>query len=95
MILCACLFVPWGQRRSYFVPRLAAGVCVFFALTDTLTFLPLWAKLLLYTTLLFGLIGFSFACSPLHALFYTTCAEGTVRPRSSKTAVRCRNSLRS
>ena len=74
MILCACLFVPWGQRRSGFVPRLAAGVCVFLALTDTLTFLPLWAKLLLYTTLLFGLIWFSFDCSPLHALFYTTCA---------------------
>ncbi|WP_455506380.1 glycoside hydrolase family 3 N-terminal domain-containing protein [Gemmiger formicilis] len=74
MILCACLFVPWGQRRSCFVPRLAAGVWVFLALTDTLAFLPLWARLLLYTTLLFGLIGFSFDCSPLHALFYTTCA---------------------
>ena len=74
MILCACLFVPWGQRRSCFVPRLAAGVGVFLVLTDTLTFLPLWAKLLLYTTLLFGLIWFSFDCSPLHALFYTTCA---------------------
>ena len=74
MILGACLFVPWGQRRSCFVPRLAAGVGVFLALTDALTFLPLWAKLLLYTTLLFGLIWFSFACSPLHALFYTTCA---------------------
>lgn len=35
MILCACLFVPWGQRRSCFVPRLAAGVWVFLALTDT------------------------------------------------------------
>ena len=34
MILCACLFVPWGQRRSCFVPRLAAGVCVFLALTN-------------------------------------------------------------
>ena len=74
MILCAGLFVPWGQRRSSFVPRLAAGVCVFLALTDTLAFLPQWAKLLLYTTLLFGLIWFSFDCSPLHALFYTTCA---------------------
>ena len=74
MILCACLFVPWGQRRSCFVPRLAAGVGVFLALTDALTFLPLWARLLLYTTLLFGLIWFSFDCSPLHALFYTTCA---------------------
>ena len=74
MILCACLFVPWGQRRSCFVPRLAAGVWGFLALTDTLTFLPQWAKLLLYTTLLFGLIWFSFDCSPLHALFYTTCA---------------------
>ena len=74
MILCACLFVPWGQRRSCFVPRLAAGVWVFLALTDALTFLPLWAKLLLYTTLLFDLIWFSFDCSPLHALFYTTCA---------------------
>lgn len=41
MILCACLFVPWGQRRSCFVPRLAAGVWVFLALTDTLAFLPL------------------------------------------------------
>ena len=30
--------------------------------------------MLLYTTLLFGLIWFSFDCSPLHALFYTTCA---------------------
>ena len=74
MILCACLFVPWGQRRSCFVPRLAAGVWAFLALTDTLAFLPLWAKLLLYTTLLFDLIWFSFDCSPLHALFYTTCA---------------------
>lgn len=37
MILCACLFVPWGQRRSCFVPRLAAGVWVFLALTDALT----------------------------------------------------------
>ena len=74
MILCAGLFVPWGQRRSCFVPRLAAGVGGFLALTDTLAFLPLWAKLLLYTTLLFGLIWFSFDCSPLHALFYTTCA---------------------
>ena len=74
MILCACLFVPWGQRRSCFVPRLAAGVCVFLVLTDTLIFLPFWAKLLLYTTLLFALIWFSFDCSPLHALFYTTCA---------------------
>ena len=74
MILCACLFVPWGQRRSSFVPRLAASVWGFLALTDTLTFLPQWAKLLLYTTLLFGLIWFSFDCSPLHALFYTTCA---------------------
>lgn len=74
MILCAGLFVPWGQRRSCFVPRLAAGVWGFLALTDTLTFLPQWAKLLLYTTLLFGLIWFSFDCSPLHALFYTTCA---------------------
>lgn len=74
MILCACLFVPWGQRRSCFVPRLAAGVWGFLALTNTLTFLPLWARLLLYTTLLFGLIWFSFDCSPLHALFYTTCA---------------------
>ena len=35
MILCACLFVPWGQRRSCFVPRLAAGVWAFLALTDT------------------------------------------------------------
>ena len=74
MILCAGLFVPWGQRRSCFVPRLAAGVWAFLALTDTLAFLPLWAKLLLYTTLLFDLIWFSFDCSPLHALFYTTCA---------------------
>ena len=74
MILCACLFVPWGQRRSCFVPRLAAGVWVFLALTDTLAFLPLWARLLLYSTLLFGLIWFSFDCSPLHALFYTPCA---------------------
>lgn len=73
MILCAGLFVPWGQRRSCFVPRLAAGVWAFLALTDTLAFLPLWAKLLLYTTLLFDLIWFSFDCSPLHALFYTTC----------------------
>jgi hypothetical protein len=40
MILCACLFVPWGQRRSCFVPRLAAGVWAFLALTDTLAFLP-------------------------------------------------------
>ena len=95
MILCACLFVPWEQRRSCFVPRLVAGVCVLLALTDTLTFLPSWVKLLLYTALLFALIGFSFDCSPLHALFYTTCAAGTVRPRSSKTAVRCRNSRRS
>lgn len=53
---------------------MAAGVWAFLALTDTLTFLPQWAKLLLYTTLLFGLIWFSFDCSPLHALFYTTCA---------------------
>ena len=45
MILCACLFVPWGQRRSCFVPRLAAGVCVFLVLTDTLTFLPFWGKI--------------------------------------------------
>ena len=30
--------------------------------------------MLLYTTLLFDLIWFSFDCSPLHALFYTTCA---------------------
>ena len=74
MILCAGLFVPWGQRRSCFVPRLAAGVWGFLALTNTLTFLPQWAKLLLYTALLFGLIWFSFDCSPLHALFYTTCA---------------------
>lgn len=65
---------PVGQRRSCFVPRLAAGVWVFLALTDTLAFLPLWAKLLLYTTLLFDLIWFGFDCSPLHALFYTTCA---------------------
>lgn len=65
---------PVGQRRSCFVPRLAAGVWTFLALTDTLAFLPLWAKLLLYTTLLFDLIWFSFDCSPLHALFYTTCA---------------------
>lgn len=35
MILCAGLFVPWGQRRSCFVPRLAAGVWVFLTLTDT------------------------------------------------------------
>lgn len=60
---------PVGQRRSCFVPRLAAGVWGFLALTDTLTFLPQWAKLLLYTALLFGLIWFSFDCSPLHALF--------------------------
>ena len=79
MILCAGLFVPWGQRRSCFVPRLAAGVWGFLALTDTLAFLPLWAKLLLYTTLLFGLIWFSFDCSPLHALFYTTCAYAVQR----------------
>ena len=45
MILCACLFVPWGQRRSCFVPRLAAGVCVFLVLTDTLTFLPFLGKI--------------------------------------------------
>ena len=53
MILCACLFVPWEQRRSCFVPRLVAGVCVLLALTDTLTFLPSWVKLLLYTALLY------------------------------------------
>ena len=53
---------------------MAAGVWAFLALTDTLAFLPQWANLLLYTTLLFGLIWFSFDCSPLHALFYTTCA---------------------
>ena len=53
---------------------MAAGVWAFLALTDTLAFLPQWAKLLLYTALLFGLIWFSFDCSPLHALFYTTCA---------------------
>lgn len=89
MILCACLFVPWGQRRRCFVPRLAAGVWVFLALTDTLTFLPQWAKLLLYTTLLFGLIWFSFDCSPLHALFYTTCAYAVQHIAQRNTATPC------
>lgn len=58
----------------------AGGGCMGLSRTDgTLAFLPLWAKLLLYTTLLFGLIWFSFDCSPLHALFIqlvpTRCAH--------------------
>ena len=76
MILGACFFVPWNQRRRYFIPRLVLGIAALFLLlgyTGTLS-LPLWINLLLYTTLLFLLVWFCFDCSPLHALFYATCA---------------------
>ena len=56
-----------------FIPLLFAAVSLYLGKSETFR-LPIWAKLLLYTALLFGLIWFSFDCSPLHALFYTTCA---------------------
>ena len=76
MLLGACLFVPWNQRRTYFGPRLVLSVAALIAASSFIASVsaPTWAGLLLNTLLIYLQILFCFDCSMLHAVFYTTCA---------------------
>lgn len=76
MLLGACLFVPWNQRRTYFGPRLVFSVAALVAASGFIAGVsaPTWAGLLLNTLLIYLQILFCFDCSMLHAVFYTTCA---------------------
>ena len=76
MLVCACLFVPWKQRRPRFPLRAAGGVVLMFCLSALMIRLgaPIELYLLLCTALTFLLLWFCFDCTPLHATFYTTCA---------------------
>lgn len=76
MLLGACLFVPWNQRRTYFVLRLVLSVAALMAASGSVTGspAPAWTVLLLNTLLIYLQILVCFDCSLLHAAFYTTCA---------------------
>lgn len=75
MLGAACLFVPWGRRRSRFPLRAALGTALLLALLDLVPspVPPPW-KLLLYTALLILLIWACFDCGVIHAVFSATCA---------------------
>ena len=76
MLLGACLFVPWNQRRTYFVLRLVLSVAALMAVSGFIDNSPAltWTRLLLNTLLIYLQILVCFDCSLLHAVFYTTCA---------------------
>lgn len=76
MLLGACLFVPWNQRRTYFVLRLVLSVAALMAVSGFIASSPAltWTRLLLNTLLIYLQILVCFDCSMLHAAFYTTCA---------------------
>ena len=71
----AFLFMPWNQKRDHFYIRLLVGVGFFLAISEVCARYNVEnkARLLLYTLLIFALIGFCFECSLIHNLFYTTC----------------------
>ncbi len=76
MLLGACLFVPWNQRRTYFCLRLVLSVAALMAVSGFIDNSPAltWTRLLLNTLLIYLQILVCFDCSLLHAVFYTTCA---------------------
>lgn len=84
MLGAACLFVPWNQRRPYFLLRILSGTALLFAIIRLIPALvePMWAfalpvytnYLLLDTVLLTLLIWGSFDCGIIHAIFSATCA---------------------
>lgn len=76
MLVAACLFVPWNQRRSRFPLRIALGLALLFAAIRFISMgvVPSWAQLLLCTVLLVLLIWLCFEGSIIHAVFSATCA---------------------
>lgn len=76
MLLYACLFVPWKQKRSQFWLRVVAGVLALILMSDIAAMLsiPMWLNLALNTMLTLLLLWFCFDCDLTHAVFYTTCA---------------------
>ena len=95
MLGAACLFVPWNRRRAHFLPRIALGVVLLFAIAHLESILTegVWRNalptyviaLLLDTAILFLLIWRCFDCSPIHAVFSATCAYA-VQHMTSKLA---------
>ena len=74
LLVASCLFVPWDQRRRYFPLRLIAWVLLQVVLPRHIS-LPLsWPYLLLDTVLVWLMVWSYFDCSPVQALFSTTCA---------------------
>ncbi len=76
MLLAAFLFMPWNQKRDRFYLRLVTGVISYLAISEACVAFNVDNKvrLLIYTILVFALIGFCFECSLIHNTFYTTCA---------------------
>ena len=74
MLVAACLFVPWSQRRRGFPLRLMLGTVLLLVLLDHIPRLTAPPTLLLYTALLILLIWVCFDCGILQAVFSATCA---------------------
>lgn len=74
MLVAACLFVPWSQRRRGFPLRMMLGTVLLLVLLDHIPRLTAPPTLLLYTALLILLIWVCFDCGILQAVFSATCA---------------------
>lgn len=76
ILLGACLFVPWGQRRDHFAVRLVAATTLVLVAGQLVcgSEALAMAKLLSYAALVFLWVWASFACSAVHAVFSLTCA---------------------
>lgn len=85
LLLGACLFAPWDERRAHFVPRALFGTIALLALSELLymTSQPSVFKLTAFVMLVFLWVLLCFGCSTVHAVFTATCAY-TVQHITSK-----------
>ncbi len=74
LLLGVLLFVPWGQRRSYFWPRVIVGAVLALVVTKALGGLSSMALLAVDVALVFAWVLACFDCGPTHAIFSVTCA---------------------
>ncbi len=77
MLMAACLFVPWHQRRSWCPLRIVLGTALLYRMANLISALSVHLgvlRLLVYMGLLILLIWGCFDCSIIHAVFSATCA---------------------
>ena len=85
LLLGACLFAPWDERRAHFVPRALLGTIALLVLSELLymTAQPAVLNLTAFVVLVFLWVLLCFGCSTVHAVFTATCAY-TVQHITSK-----------